>query len=503
MSILLSIDQGTTSSRCIAFDEHGTQLASAQQEFAQHFPRDGWVEHDPEDIWQTTLVTLAEVIAALGATSDEIAAIGISNQRETTVVWDRGSGKPVYPAIVWQDRRTAEQCRRLQDAGCEEWVAERTGLLLDPYFSGAKLAWILDNVDGCRQRAEAGQLAFGTIDSFLLWRLTGGARHCTDASNAARTLLFNIRTQEWDQDLLELLRVPAALLPEVLDSSADFGCVAAGLPAAGVAICGMAGDQQAALIGQGCLGPGQAKCTYGTGAFLVLNTGETPVYSRNRLLATVAFRVDGRTSYAMEGSIFVAGAAVKWLRDALHLVEHAADTESIAARAGDAGGVYLVPAFTGLGAPHWDPQARGAILGLTRDSGLDAIVTATLQSMAYQTRDLLEAMGRDGTRLQALRVDGGMSVNNWMLQFMADLLGMPVSRPRMTETTALGVASLAGYRQGVLPSLAHLPSLCGEDRRFTPGMSDARREQLYAGWLDAVARVRTPSRSASEPPSAG
>ena len=495
MSILLAIDQGTTSSRCIAFDERGNQLACAQQEFTQHFPRDGWVEHDPEDIWHTTLASLAEVMAALGAEGGDIAAIGIGNQRETTVVWDRASGKPVYPAIVWQDRRTAEQCRQLRDSGCEDWVTERTGLLLDPYFSATKLAWILDNVDGCRQRAEEGRLAFGTIDSFLLWRLGGGARHCTDASNAARTMLYNIRTGEWDQDLLDLWRIPRALLPEVLDSSADFGCVAAGLPAAGVAICGVAGDQQAALIGQGCLAPGQAKCTYGTGAFLVLNTGESPVYSRNRLLTTVACRVDGRTSYAMEGSIFVAGAAVKWLRDALHMVEHAADTESIAARAGDAGGVYLVPAFTGLGAPYWDPQARGAIIGLTRDSGFEAIVTATLQSVAYQTRDLLDAMARDGTRLEALRVDGGMAMNNWMLQFLADLLGIPVSRPRMTETTALGVACLAGYRKGLLPSLGYLPSLCGEERGFAPVMADARREQLYAGWRDAVARVRTEGRA--------
>jgi glycerol kinase len=491
MGILLAIDQGTTSSRCIAFDTAGRLLAVAQREFAQHFPADGWVEHDAEDIWHTTLATLREVIVALSDRAREIAAVGITNQRETTVVWERASGRAIHPAIVWQDRRTADRCSALRVQGFEAQVAERTGLLLDPYFSATKIGWILDHVEGARVRAEQGELAFGTIDSFLLWRLTGGARHATDASNAARTLLFDLHTQDWSAPLLELFGVPRALLPEVLDSAADFGTVAAGLPGAGLPICGIAGDQQAALIGQGCLSPGQAKSTYGTGCFLVLNTGEVPLRSQNRLLTTVGYRLGGRTCYALEGSIFVAGAAVKWLRDDLGLIRSAAETEALAVQG--AGGVYLVPAFTGLGAPHWDPHARGALFGLTRDSGRAAIVAAALQSVAYQTRDLVEAMARDGTRLAELRVDGGMAVNNWLMQFMADMLGIPVSRPRLTETTALGAASLAGLQRGVLPSLDHLPSLCGEERRFLPAMADAERERLYAGWQDAVARVRSKS----------
>jgi glycerol kinase len=492
MDILLAIDQGTTSSRCLAFDTGGQVLALAQREFPQHFPADGRVEHDPEDIWQTTLATLGEVIARLEVRSRRIAAIGITNQRETTVVWERSSGRPIHPAIVWQDRRTADECERLRAAGHEAGVAQRTGLLLDPYFSATKIAWILDSVPGARARAEAGELAFGTVDSFLMWRLSGGRRHVTDPSNASRTLLFDIAAQAWDPELLELFRVPRALLPEVLDSSAEFGTVAEGLPAAGVRVLGIAGDQQAALIGQGCLAPGQAKSTYGTGCFLVMNTGEAPLHSRNRLLTTVGYRLHGRTSFAMEGSIFVAGAAVKWLRDGLGAIASAADTEAIARRTGDAGGVYLVPAFTGLGAPHWDPHARGAILGLTRDSGIEQIVTATLQSVAFQTRDLLDAMARDGIRLAELRVDGGMAVNDWLLQFMADVLAIPVSRPRMTETTALGAAALAGLGAGVLASLGELPSRCGEDRRFEPRMPQAQRERLYAGWLEAVERVRSP-----------
>ncbi len=491
MSILIAIDQGTTSSRCLAFDAEGRQLAVAQREFAQHFPADGWVEHDPEDIWQSTLATLGEVVARLEERSREIAAIGITNQRETTVLWDRRTGEPVYRAIVWQDRRTAPACARLREDGVEPELTRSTGLLLDPYFSATKIAWILDNVDGARSRAERGELAFGTIDSFLLWRLTGGAVHATDASNASRTALFDLRLQDWNPQLLDLFRVPRSLLPRVLDSAADFGAVMPGLPAQGTRILGIAGDQHAALIGQGCLAGGQAKSTYGTGCFLVLNTGLEPVWSANRLLTTMAYRVDGVPYFAMEGSIFVAGAAVKWLRDGLGIIQSAADTEAIATRTRDVGGVYLVPAFTGLGAPHWDPDARGALIGLTRDSGVDAIVTATLQSVAYQTRDLLDAMARDGTRLGELRVDGGMAVNNWLLQFMADVLAIPVSRPRVTETTALGAAALAGYRAGVLPSLGHLASLYGEERRFIPAMPASERERLYSGWQAAVARVRS------------
>ena len=491
MSILIAIDQGTTSSRCLAFDASGQVLALAQREFAQHFPADGWVEHDPEDLWQSTLATLGEVVARLEGRSREIAAIGITNQRETTLVWDRSTGEPVYRAIVWQDRRTSAQCARLRADGAEPLLSESTGLLLDPYFSATKIAWILDHVEGARARAERGELAFGTVDSFLLWRLTGGRAHATDATNASRTALFDLRTQDWNAEMLRLFDVPRSLLPRVLDSADRFGTVREGLPAAGVPILGIAGDQQAALIGQGCLAAGQAKSTYGTGCFLVLNTGTTPVWSRNRLLTTVAYRVDGATHYAMEGSIFVAGAAVKWLRDGLGIIASAADTGPIAARAGGSGGVYLVPAFTGLGAPHWDPDARGALIGLTRDSGVDAIVTATLQSVAYQTRDLLDAMARDGTELAALRVDGGMAVNDWLLQFMADVLGIPVSRPRLTETTALGAAALAGYRAAVLPSLAYLPSLGGEERCFMPAMPAVERDRLYAGWETAVSRVRS------------
>jgi glycerol kinase len=491
MSILIAIDQGTTSTRCLAFDPEGRVLALAQREFAQHFPADGWVEHEPEDLWQSTLATLGEVVARLEGRSREIAAIGITNQRETTLVWDRYTGEPLHRAIVWQDRRTAMQCARLREQGAEPALCQSTGLLLDPYFSATKIAWILDNVEGARARAERGELAFGTVDTFLLWRLTGGAVHATDATNASRTALFDLRTQDWSPDLLTLFDVPSTMLPRVLDSAAEFGVVREGLPAAGVPILGIAGDQQAALIGQGCLAAGQAKSTYGTGCFLVLNTGTQPVWSRNRLLTTVAYRVDGLAHYAMEGSIFVAGAAVKWLRDGLGIITDAAQTGPIAARAGGSGGVYLVPAFTGLGAPHWDPDARGALIGLTRDSGVDAIVTATLQSVAYQTRDLVEAMARDGTPLAALRVDGGMAVNDWLLQFMADVLGIPVSRPRLTESTALGAAVLAGYRAGVLPSRGYLPALGGEDRRFEPAMAEDERERLYAGWQAAVARVRS------------
>ena len=490
MQVLLALDQGTTSSRCVAFDLAGNAVALAQREFTQHFPRDGWVEHDPEDIWQSTLVCLREVIDTLEQGGHAALGIGIANQRETTLVWDRRSGEAVAPAIVWQDRRTADACEQLRHDGLEPLIAARTGLLADPYFSATKLAWILDHVPGVRARAATGELAFGTVDSFLLWRLGGGARHCTDASNASRTMLFDIHAQRWDEDLLERLRVPRAMLPEVLDSAADFVRVATGLPGAGLPVAGVAGDQQAALIGHGCLRPGEAKATYGTGCFLVLNTGERPLRSQNRLLTTLAWRLGGAPTYALEGSIFVAGAAIKWLRDGLGLIASAADSERAAQRAGDAGGVYLVPAFAGLGAPHWDPHARGAIVGLTRDSDADAIVTAALQSVAYQTRDVLHAMAADGSQIDTLRVDGGMAVNDWLLQFMADVLGIAVSRPRVTEATALGAASLAGYRLGALPTLDHLATMRGEEHRFEPRMPQAERDRLYTGWLDAVRRVR-------------
>jgi len=489
---LLAIDQGTTSSRAILFDARGARLASGQQEFAQHYPHDGWVEHDPEEIWSTTLAVCRQAIAKAGIDAREIAGIGITNQRETTVVWERATGKPLYRAIVWQDRRTAEVCEQLRAAGHEPQVARKTGLLLDPYFSATKIAWILDQVPGARERAERGELAFGTIDTFLLWRLTGGNSHLTDATNASRTLLFDIHRQQWDDELLQIFRVPRALLPDVRDCAAEFGSTLPALLGAAIPVRGMAGDQQAALIGQGCFEPGMVKSTYGTGCFLVMNTGSQVVQSKNRLLSTVGYRLDGRTTYALEGSIFVAGAAVQWLRDGLQLVKSASETEALARSTGDAGGVYLVPAFTGLGAPYWDPHARGAIFGLTRDTGIGQIVTAGLQAVCYQTADLMEAMVSDGAQKpHALRVDGGMVVNNWVVQFLADILAVEVDRPVVTETTALGAAYLAGLQAGLFSSTAEITRLWQCERRFLPQMPEDRRKMLYRGWLDAVRRVRS------------
>ena len=494
---LLAIDQGTTSSRAIIFDVEGGVRASAQQEFPQHYPADGWVEHDPEDLWASTLAVCRQALAASGLRAVDIQAIGIANQRETTLVWDAASGAAIHPAIVWQDRRTADDCAALKAAGHEEQVSARTGLLLDPYFSASKLRWILDHVPGARARAERGELRFGTVDSFLLWRLTGGRVHRTDASNAARTLLFNIHTQQWDADLLALFEIPASLLPEVLDCAAAFGVTEPGWFGAALPVLGMAGDQQAALIGQACFAPGMVKSTYGTGCFLIQNTGATPVASHNRLLTTVAYRLNGEVTYAVEGSIFVAGAALQWLRDGIKLIRHAGDSEALALQTDAASGVYLVPAFTGLGAPYWDPQARGAIFGLTRDTGIKEIVTAGLQAVCYQTRDLLEAMARDGAAApSALRVDGGMVVNNWLMQCLADILGVPVERPQINETTALGAAYLAGLQAGLYRDLAQIASHWQRQQRFTPGMPEAQRARLYAGWLSAVQRVR------SAPPSA-
>ncbi len=489
---LLAIDQGTTSSRAILFDARGARLAMGQQEFTQHYPHDGWVEHDAEEIWSTTLAVCRAALAKNGDAVRRIAGIGITNQRETTVVWERATGKPIYRAIVWQDRRTAELCEKLRAAGHESVVSAKTGLLLDPYFSASKIAWILDHVPGARERAERGELAFGTIDSFLLWRLTGGASHCTDATNASRTLLFDIHRQQWDDELLALFRVPRALLPQVRDCAAEFGHTVPALLGTAIPVRGMAGDQQAALIGQGCFAPGMVKSTYGTGCFLVMNTGAQVVQSKNRLLATVGYRLNGQTTYALEGSIFVAGAAVQWLRDGLQLIKSAAETEALARSTGDAGGVYLVPAFTGLGAPYWDPHARGAIFGLTRDTGIGQIVTAGLQSVCYQTADLMRAMTSDGAQPpQALRVDGGMVVNNWVVQFLADILGVEVDRPVVTETTALGAAYLAGLQAGVFDSTDQITQFWQCERRFLPQMTPERRQVLYAGWLDAVRRVRS------------
>ena len=490
---ILAIDQGTTSSRAMIFDARCQSLSVAQQEFTQHFPHDGWVEHDPEDIWNTVLGVVQKALQQAGLSAKEISGIGITNQRETTLLWDAETGKAVYPAIVWQDRRTADFCDQLREAGHEPLISERTGLLIDPYFSATKLRWLLDNVEGARQRAERGELRFGTVDSFLLWRLTGGKVHRTDATNASRTLLFNIHTQQWDEELLELLDIPASLLPEVLDNAADFGHTEPELFGTSIPIAAMAGDQQAALVGQACFSPGSVKSTYGTGCFMVMNTGDTPVRSSHRLLTTIAYRLDGQACYALEGSIFVAGAAIQWLRDGLKLINHADETEALAEQVGDQSGVYLVPAFTGLGAPYWDPQARGAILGLTRDTGIAEIVTAGLQSVCFQTRDLLEAMQVDSAApISSLRVDGGMVVNKWMVQALANTLGVQVDRPRITETTALGAACLAGLQLGLFDSLDDIAQHWACEQSFTPHMPSQRREELYAGWLDAVRRVRGP-----------
>ncbi|WP_121234230.1 glycerol kinase GlpK, partial [Pseudomonas aeruginosa] len=431
--------EGTTSSRAIVFDRDANVVSQAQREFAQFYPQAGWVEHDPMEIWLTTLQVCRDALARKGLRAADIAAIGITNQRETTLVWDAASGDLIHPAIVWQDRRTADYCAELKAAGHEANVSARTGLLIDPYFSATKLRWILDNVPGARQRAERGELRFGTVDCFLLWRLTGGRSHRTDATNASRTLLFNIHSQDWDEELLALFEIPRSLLPEVLDCAAEFGVSEPSLLGAAIPVLGMAGDQQAALIGQACFQPGMVKSTYGTGCFMIQNTGEQPVTSKNRLLTTVGYRLDGKVSYAVEGSIFVAGAAVQWLRDGIKLIDHAHESEALAIQAGDSNGVYLVPAFTGLGAPYWDPKARGAVFGLTRGVKADHLIRATLESIAYQTRDVLDAMQRDaGERLRALRVDGGAVANNFLMQFQADILGTRVERPVMRETTALG-----------------------------------------------------------------
>lgn len=488
---IIAIDQGTTSSRAIVFDDTGKIVTIAQQEFTQFFPADGWVEHDPEEIWSSTLETARKAMDDAAIDASQVAAIGITNQRETTIVWDRETGEPVYRAIVWQDRRTSAYCEKLRTGGFEDTIRAKTGLLLDPYFSGTKLKWILDEVPGVRDRAESGQLAFGTVDSFLLWRLTGGKEHRTDATNASRTLLFNIHTQEWDQELLEKFEIPSNLLPEVMDSSADFGMAEPELLGGPIPIAGMAGDQHCALFGQGCFEPGMLKSTYGTGCFAVLNTGSKAISSDNKLLTTVGYRLNGEVTYALEGSIFVAGAAVQWLRDGLKLVSHASETEAIAEKTGDAGGVYLVPAFTGLGAPYWDAEARGAIIGLTRDSGINEIITATLQSVCYQTRDLLTAMKNDGIETKVLRVDGGMVANNWVAQCLADTLQIPVDRPAITETTALGACYLAGLQVGIFKSLEDLKEKWRLERKFEPVLESDVADSRYVGWQAAVARVRS------------
>jgi glycerol kinase len=489
---ILAIDQGTTSSRAMLFDRRGQPLATAQQEFPQHFPQPGWVEHEPEDIWRDTLRVAREALAGAGLTAPDIAAIGITNQRETTVLWDRKTGEAIHNAIVWQDRRTAPLCDRLRRDGYEPMVKDKTGLLIDSYFSATKLTWLLESVPGARARAERGDLAFGTIDSFLLWRLTGGRVHATDATNAARTLLYDIKRQAWDDELLKLFNVPAAILPEVRDCDADFGATPAEMFGAPIPILGMAGDQQAATVGQTCFAPGMVKSTYGTGCFALLNTGETPVDSKHRLLTTIAYRLSGKTTYALEGSIFIAGAAVQWLRDGLKIIATAGETEALAKAADPAQAVYLVPAFTGLGAPYWDGHARGALFGLTRATGRAEIARAALEAVCYQTRDLLEAMRADGAAdLATLRVDGGMVANGWMLQTLADILGVAVERPKIAETTALGAAYLAGLRSGFFGGLDDLAKLWQSAGRFEPRLVAVDRDARYAGWLDAVRRVRT------------
>lgn len=491
MPNILAIDQGTTSTRALIFDGDMKIVASAQQEFEQHFPKSGWVEHQPEDIWQTTLTTCREAIAKAGIEASQVNAIGITNQRETTVVWDRTTGKPIHRAIVWQDRRTADTCNRLKVEGHEPLFTDKTGLLLDPYFSGTKIAWLLDNIPGAREAATSGQLAFGTIDTYLLWCLTGGKVHATDATNASRTLLYNIKTGAWDDDLLKLLNVPRALLPEVRDSAADFGTSSPEILDAAIPISGIAGDQQAATVGQACFSPGMMKSTYGTGCFALLNTGTERIPSSNRLLTTIAYQIDGTPTYALEGSIFVAGAAVQWLRDGLKIINDAAQSGVLAASSDPNENVYLVPAFVGLGAPYWDAECRGAMFGLTRNTGPAEVAKAALESVAYQTRDLLDAMKQDWNTDSStvLRVDGGMVASEWTMQRLADILNAPVDRPTNLETTAQGAAYLAGRQIGVYPDLAEFASKWTLEKRFEPTMDGEQREQKYAGWRDAVRRT--------------
>jgi glycerol kinase len=493
MTHILAIDQGTTSSRAIIFDARLRVVASAQEEFPQHYPQSGWVEHDPSDLWSTVAGTARGAIEKAGLTAGDITAIGITNQRETTLLWDRVTGQPLYNAIVWQDRRTADTCDALKAAGHEPMITARTGLLLDPYFSGTKLKWLLDHIPGARDRAKRGELAFGTVDSFLIWRLTGGKIHATDATNAARTMLFNIATNAWDAEICALLDVPMSLLPQVRDCAADYGVTRADLFGREIPIRGVAGDQQAATVGQACFAPGMMKSTYGTGCFALLNTGDQMVASKSRLLTTIAYRLDGKTTYALEGSIFIAGAVVQWLRDGLKIIRAASETQALADAADPSQDVVLVPAFTGLGAPYWRPDCRGAVYGLTRNSGPAELARAALESVGYQTRDLLEAMRADwGTAADGvLRVDGGMTASDWAMQFLSDILGAPVDRPVVTETTALGAAFLAGMSSGICPGPDEFQRTWALDRRFAPQMDTATRDAKYARWGRAVAATMT------------
>ena len=494
MGYILAIDQGTTSSRAILFDGDMKIAATAQEEFDQHYPASGWVEHDASDLWSTTAATCRAVMEKAGLRAADIKGIGITNQRETTVIWDRKTGKPIHRAIVWQDRRTAATCQKLREAGHEDTARDKTGLLLDPYFSGTKIGWILDEVDGARERAEAGELAFGTVDSWLIWNLTGGKVHVTDASNASRTLMYDIRKGRWSTTMCEMLGVPMDMLPEVKDCAADFGMARSDLFGAEIPILGIAGDQQAATIGQACFKPGMFKSTYGTGCFALLNTGDEPVTSENRLLTTIAYQLDGKPTYALEGSIFIAGAVVQWLRDGLKMIRRAEETQPLAERADEGQNVILVPAFTGLGAPYWNAECRGGIFGLTRNSGPEEFAKAALESVGFQTRDLLEAMKADWSspdiESPALRVDGGMSASDWAMQFLADIIGAPVDRPDILETTALGAAWLAGYRAGIYPDMEGFAEGWELERKFEPAMDEDTREEKYGAWKRAVAAVQ-------------
>jgi len=494
MQHILAIDQGTTSSRAIVFDANMKIKATAQEEFPQHFPDSGWVEHEPSDLWATTAGTCRAAIEKAGLGPNDIAAIGITNQRETTIVWDRATGEPIYRAIVWQDRRTADFCRQLRETGQDKLITSRTGLLADPYFSGTKLKWILDHVEGARSRARRGELAFGTVDSFLIWKLTGGAAHVTDATNAARTLLYDIHKGRWSKTICDLFDIPMEMLPEVKDCAADFGMTRPDLFGHPIPILGVAGDQQAATLGQACFVPGMMKSTYGTGCFALLNTGDKAVVSQNRLLTTIAYQLDGKPTYALEGSIFVAGAVVQWLRDGLRMIRDAGETQALAEAADPAQNVVLVPAFVGLGAPYWNAECRGAVFGLTRGSGPAELARAALESVGYQTRDLLEAMQADWQATDGatgaeptLRVDGGMSASDWSMQFLADIIGAPVDRPVMRETTALGAAWLAGQRAGLYPDQAGFAANWALERTFTPAMDQGVRASKYGNWKRAVA----------------
>ena len=489
MTYILAIDQGTTSSRALVFDAHMQVAAIAQEEFPQHFPQNGWVEHDPEDLWTTTLATSRAALQKAGISASDVAGIGITNQRETTVVWDAKTGRPLHNAIVWQDRRTADFCRSLRDAGHDKLITGQTGLLADPYFSGTKLKWILDQNDGARDRAAKGEVLFGTVDSYLIWRLTGGASHVTDATNAARTMLYDIHKGAWSEGICALFDIPLQMLPTVMDCAANFGITTPELLGAAVPILGVAGDQQAATIGQACFEPGMLKTTYGTGCFALLNTGSTPVASQNQLLTTIAYQMDGIPTYALEGSIFIAGALVQWLRDGLGVIDDASATQGLASEADQGQDVIIVPAFTGLGAPYWNADCRGAVFGLTRNSGPAELARAALQSVGYQTRDLLEAMHADwqpSDSAPTLRVDGGMSANNWAMQFLSDIIGAPVDRPVVLETTALGAAWLAGQRAGIFPSEADFAARWAKDCRFAPKMNAEQRREKYDRWKTAV-----------------